>query len=88
MLSMYLGSVVVFMLIIFASATICEDNARKNGWLDEPHKGKHSKTFAILFTLSAVPIFRVLFTGFIFVMAIYPKEKVIAWIEEHKNLNS
>ena len=88
MLSMYLGSVVVFMLIVFASATICEDNARKNGWLDEPHENKHLNKFAILFALSAVPIFRVFVVAFIFVMAIYPKEKVMAWAEEHKNLNS
>ena len=87
MLGTYVGSVIVFMLIMSSAIMICQSSIRKNGWLDKPTESKNSKIVALT-ALSAVPVFRLFVVAMIFVMAAYPKEKVMAWIEDHKNLNS
>ena len=87
MFSVYMCSVIIYMLIISSAAMICELNVRKNGWLNEPGENKNSK-IAMLTAMAAVPIFRLLVVIFIFVMAVYPKEEVIAWVEKHKDHKS
>ena len=87
MLSTYLGSVIVYVIIISCEFMLCKSGIRNNGWLDEQHNSGQSK-FGLLFCMSAVPVLRVLLIGVVLVMAVYPKEKVVAYINEHRDLNS
>ena len=74
MLKFYLTTVVVWMIIIWAMAQICEPAIREKGWIKEDKSTKKGR-LSILFTLAAVPIIRVFVCIIIFFMSGYTPEQ-------------
>lgn len=82
MFKFYITTVIVYMIILYCECKVFKSSIVKNGWGTEGKKemGALSATFCY----SAIPVFRFFIAVVILVMAIYPKEKVMAWIEENK----
>lgn len=80
MLTLYLMSVAIWMIIIYAMAAIFESSIKEKGWLKDKESKKRG-VFTSLFLLSAVPIIRFIVALCIFIMATYTPEQ----IEEFKN---
>lgn len=82
MLKFYLTTIIVYMILLYCEVKVFKNDIIKNGWGTEGKKDMGA--FTILFCYSAIPLFRFVIAVFLLVMAIYPKEKVSAWIEENK----
>lgn len=75
MLKIYLISVVIWMIIIYAMAAICEASIKTNGWTKDKESKKRG-VISSLFILSAVPVFRIIVVISMFIMAAYTPEQV------------
>lgn len=73
MLRIYLTSVLIYMIIIYALAYIGQDKINENGWTDGIKK--KGKPLVGLFCLAAVPILRIFFVLVIILMIGMTKEK-------------
>lgn len=73
MLRIYLTSVLIYMIIIYALAYMGQDKIKENGWIDGIKK--KGKPLAGLFCLAAVPILRIFFVLVIILMIGMTKEK-------------
>ena len=82
MLKFYLTTVIVCMILLYCEVKVFKNDVIKNGWGSDGKK--NMSVFSALFCYSAIPLFRFIIAVAIFVMAIYPKEKVMTWIEEIK----
>ena len=77
MVKTYLYSIVVYMIIIWCSGYLCKENIKKNGW-NKPVE-TDMNPLLVLLAVSAIPIIRLVFVGFIFYMACYTLEHFEAW---------
>lgn len=83
MLKFYITTVIVYMIVLYCECKVFKDSIIKNGWGTE---GKSNMSaFCALFCYSAIPLFRFILAVMIFIMAVYPKEKVNEWIKENQN---
>jgi hypothetical protein len=55
----------------------------KNGWFDSSKNNKNNK-FRSIFCMSAIPVIRNIIVVTLFIMFIYPKEKVESYVNELK----
>jgi hypothetical protein len=83
MLKFYLTTVVIWMIIIYATAKFCGSTIKEKGWIKNVPSTKKSR-LPNLFTLAAVPLLRLLVWIFLFVMCIYTREEFEEWINEKK----
>lgn len=86
MISTYLSSVIIYMIIIDCACCIFGNSAKKNGW-ESTEKSNENK-WDVLFILSAVPIVRIAVVVIIFYMATHTKEEFDKWYAEIKDKNS
>jgi hypothetical protein len=80
MLKIYLTSIVIWMIINFCTIQIFQFKIKDNGWLELETTNQTTSPFMYLFTMSAVPLIRVLVLVVIIYMSIYTKEQ----FEEYK----
>lgn len=73
MLKFYIGTVLVWMIIIWCLIKISKPKIIENGWLNNVKK-LDMTPFAALFCMAAIPIFRLLVTAVILYMACVSKE--------------
>ena len=91
MLSFYLSTVIVWMIIFLCTLKLCSKTflKRYDEYINIDKKHKHSgvKSFVDLFVISAVPIIRLLIMILVFYMTFCPEEdsKDIAEILKKKN---
>lgn len=83
MLKFYLTTVVVWMIIIYATAKIVGPVVKEKGWIKSDTSTNGGK-FSTLFTLAAVPLIRLLVWIFLFVMCTYTHEEFDEWIKGKK----
>jgi hypothetical protein len=84
MLDFYLGSVVVWFIILFSEIIVFKDQIYKNGYLDLHKKSNVVRAIFSYVLTAAIPIFRLTVAIMIFVLAIYPKDRLDKLIEELK----
>lgn len=84
MLKFYLTTVVIWMIIIRATAQIFEPAIREKGWIKEDKSTKRGR-FSILFTLAAVPIIRLFVCVIIVFMSSHTPEQLQEMREKNKN---
>lgn len=83
MLKLYLTTVVIWMIILWATAKITAPTIKEKGWIKNVPSTKKSG-LPTLFALVAIPVLRLLVWIFLFVMCIYTREEVEEWINEQK----
>lgn len=57
MLKFYIGTVLIYALIILATANLCAQNIKDNGWLDNTKPSSGNK-LTLLFCVAIIPIVR------------------------------
>ena len=72
MLKIYLTSVFIYMIMIYAIAYLGQYKIKENGWLDDSKK--KGNPWVALFCLSAVPVFRLVVIIALFIMIGMTKE--------------
>ena len=77
MVKMYLYSIVVYMIIIWCSGYLCKENINKNGW-NKPVE-TDMNPLLVLLAVSAIPIIRLAFIGWIFYAACHTAEQFEEW---------
>lgn len=81
MISWYLTSVAIYIVIIVCELYLFQDNMVKNGW--KPERSSSAKSpVAMLIAVSAIPFFRLLMVVIFCIMATYTKEQFDEWIEK------
>ena len=83
MLRIYLTSVLIYMIIIYALVYIGQYKIKENGWIDA--EKKKGNPWVTLFCLAAVPLFRVVCIIALIMMIGMTKEK---FEEEFKNVSN
>lgn len=58
MLKLYASTVIVWSIVLWASAKIAEPFVDKNGWLDTPRLDDGGDNFISPFIVALVPVFR------------------------------
>ena len=81
MLKLYLTTIVVWMIIIYATAKLLGPAIKEKGWIKGDSSTKR-ESFSILFTLAAVPVIRLLVWAFLFVMCAYTHKEFEEWINK------
>lgn len=84
MLTFYLSTVVIWMIIIESIVFIYKKQIKKNGWITKKKKGNFIKEICTLFAIAAVPILRVVFAIIVIMMGNMTKEKFNEWAEASK----
>lgn len=84
MLKLYLTTVVIWMIIIYATAKLVGPTIKEKGWIKSDTSTKRGK-LSILFTLAAVPFLRLLVWGLLFVMCTYTHEQFEEWANQQKS---
>ena len=84
MLKLYLTTVVIWMIIIWALTQIYEPAIREKGWIKEDKSTKKGR-FSILFTLAAVPIIRLFVCWIILFMSSYTPEQLQEMKDKNKD---
>lgn len=74
MLKLYLTTIVVWMIIIYATAKLLGPAIKEKGWIKGDSSTKR-ESFSILFTLAAVPIVRALVWMFLLFMCAHTPEQ-------------
>ena len=75
MIRFYLSTIIIWMIIIYCTASMLKDAIKKKINTNEPKKKMGLfKKLSLLFTLSAVPIIRVFVEIFIIYIALCKKE--------------
>ena len=77
MLDFYLGSVVVWFIILISSAIVCRNMIVKKGWIEIGKKSTTLKSLTFALVIAAIPVFRFIICAFIFFMAFESKEDYI-----------
>lgn len=75
MLDFYLGSVIVWFIILVSSIIVCGKMIVKNGWVETGGKTVTAKGLLYALIIAAIPIFRFLVCAAAFVMAATSKEE-------------
>lgn len=75
MLDFYLGSVIVWFIILVSSVIVCGRRIIKNGWAEEGSESITAKGLLYALIIAAIPIFRFLVCAAAFVMAATSKEE-------------
>jgi hypothetical protein len=75
MLKIYLTTVVIWMIILWATAKITAPVIKEKNWIKSDTSTKRGKC-SIVFTLAAVPVIRLLVWVFLFVMCVYTHEEL------------
>ena len=83
MLTNYLTSIIIYMVIIYCEIKVFMSNIIKNGWTTETSNQK--VRIGPLFLLSAIPVVRLVLAISLCIIFIYPKEKMDELMEETKN---
>lgn len=81
MLKFYLTTVVIWMIIIYATAKITAPVIKEKGWIKSDASTKKGK-LSTLFTLAAIPVIRLLVWVFLFVMCTYTHKEFEEWINK------
>lgn len=77
MLKFYFSSVLIWFIIIYASAKLTNPLIKKNGWLDSNIKKSKAKGIFGCLLIAIVPIFRLIVTITFFILAFNKKETLI-----------
>lgn len=83
MLKFYLTTVVIWMIIIYATVKILGPGIKEKGWIKSDTSTKRGR-FSTLFTLAAVPFIRLLVWILLFVMCTYTHEQFEEWKNKQK----
>ena len=83
MFEMYIKSVLIYMMIIFAMAQICRSAIINNGWVNR-YSPEGSWLWA-LFCMAAVPVLRLFFIGVMLYMSVRTPEEFDEWRAEFDN---
>lgn len=84
MLTFYLSTVVIWMIILLSIIFIFKKQIKKNGWIAEEKKKCFIEGIVALFAISAVPILRFVSAIICIMMVSTTKEKFYEWIETNK----
>lgn len=79
MLQMYLASVFIWVIIIYATTTLCAGKIVANGWLDNATPSGSNRGLVILFTVAAIPILRLLMVIVLIALSSMTPEKYEEW---------
>ena len=58
MLKLYVSTVIIYSIVLWASGRITKHFVDENGWLDTPHLDDGGDNFTSPFILAIVPVFR------------------------------
>lgn len=83
MLKFYLTTVVIWMIIIYATAKMLGPAIKEKGWIKSDTSTKRGK-FSTLFILAAVPLIRLWVWIVMFVMSVYTYEQLEEWVNKQK----
>ena len=78
MLQFYLTTVVIWMIIIYATIQVLGPTMKEKGWVKDNTSTKRSG-FSTLLTVAAVPILRLLIWIFLFIASMYTREQIEEW---------
>ena len=81
MLKFYLTTVIIWMIIIYATAKLCGPTIIEKGWIKKVPSTKTSG-LSTLFILAAVPIIRLLVWAFLLIMCICTREEFEEWVKK------
>lgn len=81
MLKLYLTTVVIWMIIIYATTKILGPSIKEKGWIKSDTSTKRGK-LSTLFVLAAVPLIRLWVWILLFVMCTYTYEQFEEWIKK------
>ena len=82
MLKFYLTTVVIWMIIIWATATICGPGIKEKGWIKNDTSTKRGKYSTLI--VAAIPLIRLLVWIFLFIMCSYTYEEFEKWVNKQK----
>lgn len=85
MLDFYLGSVIVWFIILVSSVIVCSGRIIKNGWVEAGVKPVTVKGLLYTLLIAAVPIFRILICAAAFLMATISKDEYNKEFKDDKN---
>lgn len=71
MLRLYISSIIIFCIIIYATIWVCKDNIVANGWMVlAKDKKSRAESVLTLICASAIPLFRVLMVATVIWMSV------------------
>lgn len=85
MINFYMATVVVWMVIIYATIFVTAEAIKKNGWITEKKETTPLKIIISLFCLSAIPVFRVAIVPTLIMMSMKTKEEFEKWRNDLNN---
>ena len=85
MINFYMATVVVWMVIIYATIFVTADAIRKNGWVTEKKETTPLGVIIALFCMAAIPIYRLFVVCVLIMMSVKTKEEFEEW---RKNLGN
>ena len=74
MLKLYVSTVIIYSIVLWASDRIAWPFVDKNGWLDTPRLDDGGDNFTLPFIVSLVPVFRLIVLISIWYMAFNKKQ--------------
>ena len=84
MLTFYLSTVVIWMIIFLSLMLILVERIDKNGWLTGDSNKGSVKDIVHLFLISTIPILRLVIVIIFITMASVNKEEFYEWIKTNK----
>lgn len=85
MINFYMATVVIWMVIIYATTFITAEAIRNNGWITEKKETTPLKTIITLFCMAAIPIFRLVVVCALIMMSVKTKEEFEKWRNDLNN---
>lgn len=74
MLKFYFSSIIIWFVIIYASAKLTNPLIKENGWVDSNIKKNKAKGIFRCLLIATIPIFRLIVTITFFILAVNKKE--------------
>ena len=84
MLQIYLASILIWVIIIYAVTTLCADKIVNNGWLNSVTPSGANRSLVTLFAVASIPIVRLLMVVALITMTSMTPEEYEEW---RNNLN-
>lgn len=85
MINFYMTTVVIWMVIIYATTFVTAEAIKNNGWITEKKETTPLKTIITLFCMSAIPIFRLVVVCALIMMSAKTKEEFEKWRDSLDN---
>ena len=79
MLQIYLASILIWVIIIYAVTTLCADKIVSNGWLNSVTPSGANRSLVTLFAVASIPIIRVLMVIALIIMASLTPAEYEVW---------